>query len=94
MNYFRMPAVTLSTGLSLLSEHVQMAAYQPRGSIRVEGLVNMLLSGPDAVLTRNEQDFLYVRTKDGAVRVRGSGAAEDATALEEAGVYVYRSFTP
>jgi hypothetical protein len=53
--------------------------------------VNILLSGCDAVLTKNEQDFLYVRTVDGAARVRGKGAAQDATALEEAGVRVYRS---
>jgi hypothetical protein len=50
-----------------------------------------LPSGTDAVLRKNEQDFLYVRTIDGAVRVRGRDAAQNATALQEAGVRVYRS---
>jgi hypothetical protein len=86
-----MSAVTLSTGFTLSPEDVQMAAYYPRGSIRSEGLANMLLSGNDADLARHEKDLLYVRTIDGAAHVRGSGAAQDATALEEAGVRLYRS---
>lgn len=86
-----MSAITLSTGCTLLPESVQMAAYYPRGSIRSEGLVNSLLFGDGAVLLRHEHDLLYVRTTFTAVRVRGRGAAQDATTLEEAGVRVYRS---
>jgi hypothetical protein len=91
MNYFTVPAVTLSTGLKLLPEHVQMAAYYPSGSLRSSALLNGLMAGHVGVSATHEQDFLYVRTIDGAARVRGTGAAQDATVLEEAGVRVYRS---
>ncbi|MFL6353651.1 MAG: hypothetical protein ACJ74Z_17625 [Bryobacteraceae bacterium] len=86
-----MSAVTLSTGFTVLSEHVQMAAYYPSGSLRVSALLNGVLAGHVGILATHEQDFLFVRTVDGAARVRGRGAAHDATALEQAGVRVYRS---
>jgi hypothetical protein len=92
MNYFAVPAVTLSTGLRLLPEHVQMAAYYPSGSLRSSALLNGLMAGHVGVSATHEQDFLYVRTTiDGAARARGSSAAQGAAALEEAGVHVYRS---
>jgi hypothetical protein len=91
MNYFLVPAVTLSTGFRLLPEHVQMAAYYPSGSLRSSALLNGLMAGHVGVSATHEQDFLYVRTLDGAARVRGTSAAQDAIALEEAGVRVYRS---
>ncbi|MGI9070169.1 MAG: hypothetical protein ACR2JB_02280 [Bryobacteraceae bacterium] len=90
-NSLPMPMLTLSTGVRLLSEHVLRAEYYPCGSVRSDGLIDFLLSRNNAALARQEQDLLYVRTIDGAARVRGSGAAQDATALEEAGVPVYRS---
>jgi hypothetical protein len=49
------------------------------------------MAGHVGLSATHEQDFLYVRTVDGAARVRGMGAAQDAIALEEAGVRVYRS---
>jgi hypothetical protein len=85
-----MPKLTLSTGLRLLSEHVERVEYYPRGSLRSDDLLNVLLSGHDAAPATREQDFLYVRTVNGAAHVRGSGAAQDATTLEEAGVRVNR----
>jgi hypothetical protein len=85
------PAVTLSTGLRLLPEHVQMAAYYPSGSLRSSALLHSLMAGHVGLSATHEQDFLYVRTVDGAARVRGTSAAQDAAALEEAGVHVYRS---
>jgi hypothetical protein len=91
MNYFLMSAVTLSTGFRLLPEHVQMAAYYPSGSLRSSALLNGLMAGHVGLSATHEQDFLYVRTVEGAARVRGMGAAQGAIALEEAGVRVYRS---
>jgi hypothetical protein len=86
-----MPMLTLSTGVRLLSKHVLRAEYYASGSIRSDGLIDFLLSRNNAALATHQQDFLYVRTIDGAARVRGSGAAQDVIALEEAGVRVYRS---
>lgn len=86
-----MSAVKLSTGQMLLSDDVQMAAYYPRGSVRSDGLVNLLVSGDDAAVTKHERDLLYVRTIHTGLRVLGKNAALDANALEEAGIPVYRS---
>ena len=83
---FGMPILTLSTGNRLLSEHVQRAEYYSRGSLRSDALFNILLSGHDA--ETHEEDFLYIRTVNGAAHIRGSGAAKDATVLEKAGVRV------
>jgi hypothetical protein len=91
MNYLLMSALRLSTGFMLLPEDVQMAAYYPSGSLRNSALLNGLMAGHVGVSAKHEQDFLYVRTIDGAARVSGNGAAHDATVLEEAGVRVYRS---
>jgi len=85
-----MPALTLSTGVRLRSEDVERADFYARGSVRSDDLLNVLLSGHDAALATREQDFLHVRTVNNVVHVTGSGAIQDATALEEAGVCVYR----
>jgi hypothetical protein len=85
-----MPAVTLSTGVRLVSEDVQQVAYYPRGSLRVEALIYEMSAGRYGAAERHEQNLLCIRTINGSVHVRGSDAAEDATALEQAGVKVYR----
>jgi hypothetical protein len=87
---FIMPRVTLSTGVMVQSEHVQRAAYYPRGSLRGDALIYALSAGRNGALETHEQDFLYLDTINGVVYVRGRDAAQDATALEEAGVRVYR----
>jgi hypothetical protein len=89
-NCFAMPILTLSTGNRLLSERVQRAEYYPRDSLRSDALFNSLLSEYDAALETHEEDFLYIRTINGAAHIRGNGATKDATVLEQAGVYVYR----
>jgi hypothetical protein len=78
-----MPALTLSTGVTFRTEGIRGAEYYPCGSLLNEASVS-------AVWVQREQDFLYIRTSSGSVHVRGSGAAQDATALEEAGVRVDR----
>jgi hypothetical protein len=78
-----MPALTLTTGVSLISEDVEWGAYYPCGSLRSRALI-------DRGSARHAQDFLYIRTANGPEHVRGNGAAQDATALEEAGVLLYR----
>jgi hypothetical protein len=88
---FIMPTVTLSTDITLQSEHVQRAAYYPRGSVRSDALIYAMSAGRTGSLQAHEQNFLYVCTIDGAVHVCGRDAAQDATALEEAGIQVYRS---
>jgi hypothetical protein len=90
-NCFAMPMLTLSTGVRLFSEHVLRAEYYPCGSVLSDELIDFLLSRNNTALPRQKQDFLYVRTIEGATRVRGNGAAQDATALEEAGIPLYRS---
>jgi hypothetical protein len=37
-----------------------------------------------------KENFLYIGTLNGPVHVRGRNAEQDATALEQAGVKVYR----
>jgi hypothetical protein len=78
-----MPALTLSTGVSLIFEDVEWGAYYPCGSIRSSALINRGSA-------RHAQDFLYIRTANGPELVRGNGAAQDASALEHAGICVYR----
>jgi hypothetical protein len=84
-----MPGVRLSTGVRLLSEHVQQAAYYPRGSLRVDGLIHKMSAGRYGAAEIHDQNFLCVRTINGSVHARGSEAGEDATALEQAGIKVY-----
>jgi hypothetical protein len=86
-----MQTLTLSTGLSLLSENIQRVEFYPRGSFRVNALIYAISAGRNGALEVNEQDFLCIHTTDGKIHVRGSGAAQDVTALEEAGIWVYRS---
>ncbi len=88
---FSMPTFILSTGVTLQSEHVQRAAYYPRGSRRSDALIYAMSAGRTGSLRAHEQNFLYVCTINGAVHVCGRDAAKDAIALEEAGVQVYRS---
>lgn len=78
-----MPAFTLSTGITLLSEQIEQADYYPRGSLRND----VALSGRTAQF---ERDFLFIRTVEGPLLVRGDSAARDANALEDCGVRVYR----
>jgi hypothetical protein len=85
-----MPRVTLSTGVALQSEHVQQAAYYPRGSLRSGALIYALSAGRNGALETHEQNFLYIGTISGAVHVRGDDAAQDVKSLEQAGVRVYR----
>jgi hypothetical protein len=95
MNYRVMPALTLSTGVKLLSEHVKAADYYPRGSRRNNVFLDGAFTRHDGALARHEQDFLYIRiVKNGAAHVRGGNAAQDATVLEQAGVQVYRHPIP
>lgn len=86
-----MPALRLSTGFTLLSEQVVQAAYYARGSFRVNALVNVMSAGRYGALETHEQNLLFIRTTNGKVHVQGSGAEQDATTLEQAGVRVYRS---
>src|SRR5689334_8745882 len=90
INSVVMPAVTLSTGVRLLCEDVQQAAYYPRGSLRVDALIHRMSAGRYGAPETHEQNFLCIRTINGSVYVRGSEAGEDATALEQAGIKVYR----
>jgi hypothetical protein len=71
MNYRVMPALTLSTGVKLLSEHVKAADYYPRGSRRNNVFFDNAFARHDGALTRHEQDFLYIRVVSGAAHVRG-----------------------
>jgi hypothetical protein len=94
MNYLGMPQLTLSTGRRLLSEHVKRAEYFPSGSLTIAAMLNLGPTRKNKAAATHEQDFLYIRTVNGATHVRGGGAAQDATALEEAGVRVYRQPMP
>jgi hypothetical protein len=91
LNFFVISLIALSTGTTLQSEHVQQAEYYSRGSLPSNALLYALSARRKAELEIHEQSFLYIRTIEGSVHVRGKGAAGDATALEEAGVRVYRS---
>jgi len=82
-NCFAMPAVKLTTGVTLITEDVKWGVYYPCGSIRSGAHL-------DRGSARHAHDFLYIRTANGPAHVRGTGASQDATALEQAGVCVYR----
>jgi hypothetical protein len=84
------PAVTLTRGVRLLSEHVQQAAYYPRASLRLDTLIYAISPGRYSAPETQEENFLYIGTINGPVHVRGSDAERDAAALEQAGVKVYR----
>lgn len=45
---------------------------------------------PGGSLFVSSLDFLYIRTTTGTTRITGPSAAQDADAIEQAGVYVYR----
>jgi hypothetical protein len=82
-----MPTLTLSTGDTLQTEGIRGAEFYPCGSLLNKASVN-------AIWVQREQDFLYIRTAKGSTHVRGSGAAQDATALEQAGIRVNRRPIP
>jgi hypothetical protein len=65
--------------------------FYPRGSFRVSALIYAISAGRNDALGTHEQDFLCIHTKNGKIHVRGSGAAQDVTALKQAGIRVYRS---
>jgi hypothetical protein len=88
-----MPALTLSTGVRFLSEDVQQAAYYPRGSPRVTALLYDLSAGRYGTAETHEENLLCISTINRKLHVRGTDAEQDATALEEAGVKVYRRST-
>jgi hypothetical protein len=84
---FIMPRVTLSTGVTFPTECIRYAEYYPSRSRLNEGVVN-------CISAQREKDFLFIRTIRGSAHVRGNGAAQDAIALEEAGVRVERRPIP
>jgi hypothetical protein len=45
---------------------------------------------PRGSLFMSSLDFLYIRTTSGTTRITGRGAAQDADAIEQAGVRIYR----
>jgi hypothetical protein len=45
---------------------------------------------PRGSLFMSSLDFLYIRTTSGTTRISGRGATQDADAIEQAGVRVYR----
>jgi hypothetical protein len=85
------PLLKLSTGIRLLTQHIQRAEYYPSVSVGSSALLNGVMAGHVGASATHEQNFLCIRTGFGNVRVRGINAAQDATVLEEAGVQVYRS---
>jgi hypothetical protein len=76
-------ACTLSTGQTLLSEHIERAEFYPCGSVP-------RLTSINGVSASHEEHFLYIHAIEGASHVRGIDAAQDATALEQVGVRVNR----
>jgi hypothetical protein len=84
------PTLTLSTGVAVQSENVQQAAYYPRGSLRLDTLICAMSAGRYRAPETQKENFLYIGTINGPVHVRGRNAEQDATALEQAGVKVYR----
>jgi hypothetical protein len=79
-----MAAIKLSTGIAMQSEHIQQVEYYPGGSLWISSFVNGF-----TVLRDNA--FLYIRTTTGSTRITG---AQDADAIEQAGVRVYRRPMP
>jgi hypothetical protein len=49
---------------------------------------------PGGSLFVSSLDFLYIRTTTGTTRISGRGAAQDAHAIEQAGVRIYRRAIP
>jgi hypothetical protein len=82
-----MAAIKLSTGMAMQSEHIQQVEYYPSGSLWISSFVNGFTALRDS-------DFLYIRTTTGTTRITGRGAAQDADAIEQAGVRVYRRPMP
>jgi hypothetical protein len=82
-----MPELVLSNGFTIQPEHVRHAEYYPSGSLRSDGFIS-------GVPIHHKQDFLFIRLSAGIAHVRGCGAERDATALEAAGVRVYRRPIP
>jgi hypothetical protein len=82
-----MPALTLSTGVTFQTEAIRCAEYYPCGSLLNKVSVSR-------IWVPHEKDFLFIRTAKGSTHVCGCGAAQDATALEEAGVRVNRRPLP
>ena len=82
-----MATLKLSTGIEIQSQHIQQVEYYPSGSLWISAVVN----GSTAL---RDQDFLYIRATTGTTRIIGRGAAQDADAIERAGVRVYRRPMP
>jgi hypothetical protein len=82
-----MAAIKLSTGIAMQSEHIQQVEYYPSGSLWISSFVN-------GFTVLRDNDFLYIRTTTGSTRITGRGAAQDADAIEQAGVRVYRRPMP
>jgi hypothetical protein len=82
-----MAQLVLSNGVTVQSENIRHAEYYPQGSLRTDSFLNGLL-------IRREQHFLFIRLLDGNAHVKGTGAAQDAAALERVGVNVYRRPVP
>ena len=82
-----MATLKLSTGIEIQSQHIQQVEYYPSGSLWISTVVNGLTESHD-------RDFLYIRTTMGTTRIMGRGAAQDADAIERAGVRVYRRLMP
>jgi hypothetical protein len=82
-----MAAIKLSTGIEMQSEHIQQVEYYPSGSLWISSFVN-------GFTLLRDNDFLYIRTTTGTTRITGRGAAQDADAIEQAGVRVYRRPMP
>ena len=82
-----MPALTLRTGVTFLTEGIRCAEYYPSGSLLNKAAINR-------IGVQREQDFLYIRTTMRSAHVLGNGAAQDATVLEQAGVRVDRRPIP
>jgi precorrin-4 methylase len=73
----------LSTAVAIELDDVRCAEYYPSGSLQRNVATGWMP-------TPREEDFLIVRLSEGDVRVLGAGAAEDAHALQQAGIEVYR----
>lgn len=78
-----MPNIELSTGLSIRPEHIERAEYYPPEAFRQYGCH---FGGPEM----RDCPFLFIQMRNGMERISGSHAAEDAQALEDAGIRVIR----
>jgi hypothetical protein len=77
-----MPTLKLCTGLRILSEHGQRAEPYGSGSVRSHRVICVLLSKSSGVLAARDKYFIYISA--------ANGAAQNASALEQAGIRVYR----